>query len=122
MAGSDITLSFPSIDALNADRLWTALSFALLGAVISGCVLFLKHKHTVSVVMISLILVALGSVAGGLFFMHHRIALIIHDLGSTVLISAESISAYEIGIFASTSVFLAALLLTLWVSQKKHVL
>jgi len=50
MAGSEVGLVTPSIDAWAFGHLWTALSLALLGAVTSGCILFLKYKTAAQMV------------------------------------------------------------------------
>ncbi|MDR2209746.1 MAG: hypothetical protein LBE22_12500 [Azoarcus sp.] len=122
IAGSGVTLSSPSISALTTNRLWAALSFALLGAVTSGFSLFLKHKITTDAVsggMVSLILIALSSVAGWLFYIQHKIASTVRGF-TNVSVSIESIPVYEAGIFASIAVLLTTLLLIVWAAQKKQ--
>jgi len=125
MADSEAPLVYPSIDALAVGYLWTALSLALLGAVTSGCILFLKYKtaaQTVLGIVTGLVLTAVVSAAGWLFFIQQKTALAIRiPIGIEIgmgAVSVEDIPVYEVGIFASIIVLLTTVLLTFWVNQK----
>ncbi len=123
MAGSDATLSSPSVSALTSNRSWAALSFALLGAVTSGSILFFKRKTAMQAatgVITGLILIALASAAGWLFFIQRRIASVTSDLSGMASVSIENIPVYETGIFASIVVLLATLLFIVWSTQKQR--
>jgi len=123
-AGSDVVLLSPSIDVLTSNRLWAALSFALLGAVTGGSFLFFRHKIAVNAVicvMTILILVALSTVAGWLFYMQRTIASIFVGMASIpISLSVEHIPVYEAGIFASIAVFLNTLLFKVWINRNKR--
>jgi len=128
MAGSEVGLASPSIDALAFCYLWSALSLAWLATVTSGCILFLRYKtaaQTVWGIATSLVLIAVVSVAGWLFFIQYKIALVIRvplPIGidrDRVLLSVEDIPVYETGIFASVIVLLATALFSFWVKSKK---
>jgi len=117
MTGSRVGLVSPSIDALALGSLWTALSLAWLGSVTSGCVLFLKYKtaaQTVSGIVTGLVLTAVVSVAGWLFFIQYKTAGAIRSLADIgigrVALSVEDIPVYETGLFASIIVVLATVL------------
>ena len=126
VSGGDVMLIQQSIEALFINGLWAALSFALLGAVTSGCFLFLRHRtvaHPALGSMVGLTLVAFGSTAGWFFYMQHKITFI-----STAMVSApppmvlaiEDIPVYEAGMLASIAVFLVTLLLAVWAARKKR--
>jgi len=128
MAGSEVPLAYTSIDSWAFCHLWTALSLALLGAVTSGCILFLKYKtaaQTVWDIVTGLVLTAVVSAAGWLFFIQYKLALAmrsfaeIRRLIGKGLVSAEDIPVYEAGIFASIIVLLTTVLFSFWVNQKK---
>jgi len=130
MAGSEVPLVSPSITAWAFCHLWTALSLALLGAVTSGCILFLKYKtaaQTVWGIATGLVLTAVVSAAGWLFFIQYKTALAICSfaeirslIGSMGALSVEDIPIYETGIFASIIVLLTTVLFSFWVNQKKR--
>jgi len=118
MASSEVALLYSSIDALIIGGMWTALSLALLGTVTSSCILFLRYKtaaQTVSGIMTGLVLIAVVSAAGWLFFMQQKTASAIRSPIGMVSISVEDIPVYEIGIFASIIVLLTTLLFNFWV-------
>jgi len=128
MADSEVPLVYTSIDALAFGYLWTALSLALLGAVTSGCTLFLKYKtaaQTVWGIVMGLVLTAVVSAAGWLFFIQYKLALamrsfaeIRHLIGKGV-VSTEDIPVYEIGIFASIIVLLTTVLFSFRMNRQK---
>jgi len=124
MAGSGVPLLFTSIDVLMTNRLWAALSFALLGAVTIGSFSFFKDKITayaVICVMIVLILVALSALAGWLFYMQRMMVGNFVGMESIpISLSVEHVPVYEAGIFASVAVFLSALLLKVWIHRNKR--
>jgi len=122
MAGSEGGLVYPSITAVTVCRLWTALSLALLGVVTSSCILFLKYKtaaQTVSGIVTGLVLTAVVSAAGWLFFIQYKTALAIRTSIDMVALSVEDIPVYETGIFASIIVLLSTVLFSFCVNQKK---
>jgi len=129
MADSEVPLVYTSIDAWAFGYLWTALSLALLGAVTSGCILFLKYKtaaQTVWGIATGLVLTAVVSAAGWLFFIQYKTAFAIRSLdeirsliGKGAL-AAEHIPVYETGIFASIIVLLTTVLFSFWVNQKRR--
>jgi len=129
MADSEVPLVTPSIDALAFGYLWTALSLALLGAVTSGCILFLKYKtaaQTVWGIVMGLVLTAVVSAAGWLFFIQYKTALAIRSfaetrslIGSMGSLSVEHIPVYETGIFASIIVLLTTVLFGFLINRKK---
>jgi len=128
MAGSEVALVYPSINALVFGGLWTVLSLALLGVVTGGCILFLRYKtatRTVAGIATGLVLIAVVSAAAWLFFIQYKTALASRSLigmeflTGMVAISVEDIPVYETGIFASIIVLLTTWLFSFWVNQKK---
>jgi len=130
MAGRGEDLVSPSITAWAFCHLWTALSLALLGAVTCGCILFLKYKtaaQTVWGIATGLMLIAMVSAAGWLFFIQYKTAFAIRSLDETrsfigiraVFLSVEDIPIYQTGIFASIIVLLTTVLFSFWMNRQK---